>query len=284
MICGVTVLYNPTEDIFENINSYLYGLDKLYLVDNSEKEDEKLKDKFINLSSKIEYIKMNGNEGIAKALNVAKNKAIEEKFDWILTMDQDSKFENNNFNRMLDLVKKYFNKEIAIFSPLHKFFNEQKINTKNEEIEERERIITSGNLLNLKIAQEIGNFEEKFFIDEVDHDYCYRIREKKYKIIVFNNIILNHKLGNIKKSKFFSSTTNHNYIRRYYITRNKLYMVKKYPFLKKRYIKEILRDTKKIILLEKDKIKKLKMIYLGIKDFKNNITGKINQSYLERGK
>ena len=38
--------------------------------------------------------------------------------------------------------------------------------------------MTSGNLLNLKIAEKIGDFEEKLFIDEVDHDYCYRIRRK----------------------------------------------------------------------------------------------------------
>ena len=208
MVCGVTVLYNPTETegIFENINSYLYGLDKLYLVDNSEKENEKLKDKYINLSSKIEYIKMNGNEGIAKALNVAKNKAIKENYDWLLTMDQDSKFKNNDFLKMLNLVKKYFKEDIAIFSPFHKTVGS---NCENKEIIEKDTVMTSGNLLNLKIAQEIGDFEEKFFIDEVDHDYCYRIKKENYKIIVLNKIILKHNLGNIKKYRFFS-VTNHN--------------------------------------------------------------------------
>lgn len=277
MICGVTVLYNPTEEIFKNINSYLDGIDKLYLVDNSEKENNYLKEQLIKFSSKIEYIKMNGNEGIAKALNVAKNKAIDEKFSWLLTMDQDSKFENDNFIKMLELAKKIFNEKIAIFSPFHKMSNSIFV---DDEITEKERVMTSGNLLNLKIAREIGDFEESFFIDEVDHDYCHRIRNKDYKIIVLNKIILSHNLGNIKKYRFFS-VTNHNYIRRYYITRNKLYMSKKYSFLKKKYFKEILKDTIKIILSEKDKIKKLKMTCLGIRDFKNGITGKINENYLK---
>lgn len=276
MICGVTVLYNPDKEVLENIKSYLKGLDKLYLIDNSEKENEELRNKFIEFSSKIEYIKMNGNEGIAKALNIAKNKAIEENFEWLLTMDQDSRFEKNAFFEMLDLVKKYFKENIAIFSPFHKIVNS--ILT-DKEIEEKEIVMTSGNLLNLKIAQKIGDFEEKFFIDEVDHDYCYRIKKQNYKIVVLNKIVLNHNLGNIKKYKFFS-VTNHNYIRRYYITRNKLYMIKKYSFLKNKYLKEILKDTVKIILVEKDKTKKLKMIYLGIRDFKKNITGKINEEYL----
>lgn len=277
MICGVTVLYNPTEEVFKNINSYLEGIDKLYLVDNSEKESNLLKEKLIKFSSKIEYIKMNGNEGIAKALNIAKNKAINEKFNWLLTMDQDSKFEKNDFIKMLELVKKYFNENIAIFSPFHKMANSIFI---DDEIIEKDTVMTSGNLLNLKIAKKIGDFEERFFIDEVDHDYCYRIKKNNYKIIMLNKIVLNHNLGNIKKYSFFS-VTNHNYIRRYYITRNKLYMLKKYSFLKRRYLKEILKDTIKIILFERDKIRKLKMIYLGIKDFKNGIIGKINENYIK---
>lgn len=277
MICGVTVLYNPTEEIFNNINSYLDGVDKLYLVDNSEKENNSEKEKLIKSSSKIEYIKMNGNEGIAKALNIAKNKAIDEKFNWLLTMDQDSKFENNDFIKMLELVEKYFNENIAIFSPFHKMPNSI---FADEEIIEKNTVMTSGNLLNLKIVKEIGDFEEKFFIDEVDYDYCLRIRKQNYKIMVLNKIILNHNLGNIKKYKLFS-TSNHNAIRRYYITRNKCYMIKKYSFLKQIYIKTIIKDTIKILLAEKDKIRKLKMTYLGIRDFKNGITGKINEKYIK---
>ena len=277
MICGVTVLYKPSKEVFENIESYIYDLDKLYLIDNSEKKDEKLENKFINFSSKIEYIKMNGNEGIAKALNVAKNKAIEENYEWLLTMDQDSKFEKNDFSKMLSLVKINFSKETIIFSPFHKTVNKSPLNKK---VVEKTRVMTSGNLLNLKLVREIGDFDNNLFIDEVDHDFCYRINRSGYKIKVFNEIILKHNLGNIKNYLFFF-VTNHNYIRRYYITRNRLYMISKYPALKIEYMKLILKDGIKILLIEKDKIKKFKMIYLGIKDFKNNVTGKINQNYIK---
>ena len=276
MICGVTVLYNPSGEVIENITSYLKELNKLYLIDNSEIEDNILKNKFLELSPKIEYIKLNGNEGIAKALNIAKNRAIKENYNWLLTMDQDSKFENNDFPKMLDLMKKYFNENIAIFSPFHKTIGSI---YENKDILKKDTVMTSGNLLNLKIAQKVGDFEEKFFIDEVDHNYCCRIKKLGYEIIVLNKIILEHKLGNIKKYKFFS-VTNHNYVRRYYITRNRLYMIKEYSFLKKRYIKDIIKDAIKIILAEKDKVRKLKMIYYGMRDYKNNIVGKINKDYL----
>lgn len=277
MVCGVTVLYNPTEEVFENINSYLNGLNKLYLVDNSEKENKKLKDKFIKFSSKIEYIKMNGNEGIAKALNIVKNKAIEENYNWLLTMDQDSSFKNNDFINFVEKIKKFLSNKIAIFYPCYDLNNTIKLRKKICNID---IILTSGNILNLNLAKEIGDFDEKLFIDEVDHDYCYRIFQKNYQIKEIQDVFLKHKVGEMKKN-IFCSITNHNKIRKYYIARNRCYMIKKYPFLKKVYIGFILKDIVKIILFEKEKFLKIKMIYLGIKDFKNNIMGKINQDYLK---
>lgn len=34
-ICGVVVWYNPKKEYLENIKSYLYKLDELYIIDNS---------------------------------------------------------------------------------------------------------------------------------------------------------------------------------------------------------------------------------------------------------
>ena len=37
-IAGVTILYKPDEEIAKNILSYLNQIERLYIVDNSEKE------------------------------------------------------------------------------------------------------------------------------------------------------------------------------------------------------------------------------------------------------
>ena len=40
---------------------------------------------------------------------------MKEDYDWLLTMDQDSKLENEDFSKMLDLVKKNFKKKYCYF-------------------------------------------------------------------------------------------------------------------------------------------------------------------------
>ena len=73
--------------------------------------------------------------------------------------------------------------------------------------------------------------------------------------------------------------TNHNPIRRYYITRNRHYLYDLYKDDYLDYCALELSRTKheliKIILFEKDKIKKLKYIYKGYRDYKKGIKGEL---------
>lgn len=273
-IYGVVVLYNPNiSEVINNINSYIEELDKLYMIDNSEKENYIKLESYMKNKRNIEYIWLEENKGIAKALNLGKNKAINEDVNYFLTMDQDSSFKNN-FSKMIEWIIKNENliKEVAIISLTHS--TKEKETQKKNEVEEKEIIMTSGNVLNLELIKKIGDFNEDFFIDEVDHEFCYRIREKGYKILCLNNIQLNHKLGDLKNYYFFS-ITNHNYIRRYYITRNRLYMTKKFPKVKRKYLFNIFFDFFKIIFFEDDKKRKIKYSILGIKDFYKNKKGKL---------
>lgn len=273
---GVVVLYNSNiQEVVSNIDSYIEILEKLYIIDNSEKENYMKLKRYIQDKIKIEYIWLRENKGIAKALNIGKTLAMNEGADYLLTMDQDSSFEDN-FKEMVKWVSEneVLMKEIVIVSPLHDI-KKNKVQKKTI-IEEKETVMTSGNVLNLKLIKEIGDFNEEFFIDEVDHEMCYRVREKGYKVVCLNSIKLNHRLGDLKDYYFFM-LTNHNYIRKYYMTRNKLFMIKKFPKLKKKYVAGIFKDFIKIIFFEKDKIRKIKYFFRGIKDFYKSKTGKLEE-------
>lgn len=277
-IAGVVVLYNPNiEEVFKNTLSYIKFLKKLYIVDNSEYNNEKnIKNMYFNILNKVEYIWLGGNKGIAKALNIGKNKAIKEKFKYLLTMDQDSFFDGNLI-KLVRYIKSYSKQleNVAIISPQYKL-REKKYNLKTynltEEIELKKYVMTSGNFLNLELAKQIGDFNEEFFIDEVDNEYCYRINRRGYKILMYKNCNLNHELGNIKWY-FFIKVTNHNYIRRYYITRNKLYMMKEFSEVRLKYFITFFYDLFKIIGFETDKRKKIISIIKGITDFLENKSG-----------
>ena len=102
MICGTVVLYNPLENVKDNILSYLDLLDKLYVVDNSVNQDNQY---LLPSSNKIVYINNKDNLGIAKALNIAFERAIKDGYTWVLTMDQDSKFLDDNFEKLISSTK-----------------------------------------------------------------------------------------------------------------------------------------------------------------------------------
>ena len=99
-IAAVTVLYNPTKKIIQNISGYIDKVDKVYVIDNSNDSNEKL----LIDNKKIEYLPNYTNLGISNSLNKACNLAIDEGYEFLLTMDQDSLFEKNEFQKMIDYI------------------------------------------------------------------------------------------------------------------------------------------------------------------------------------
>ena len=56
MIGSVVVLYNPTKDEIENINTYLSSVDYAVIVDNSTHSNEKLVETLVYDKNKIQYV------------------------------------------------------------------------------------------------------------------------------------------------------------------------------------------------------------------------------------
>lgn len=267
-VAGIVIWYNPTLDDVENIKSYLPFIDYLYIFDNTQEGNNCHLLKNLNKNN-LKYLSLNENKGIPFALNYIANESYLKNYRWLLTMDQDSYFFKDTFKKYF-LENNIFNlNDVGILSPNY-YYKNKKLE-KSTKIEELEFVITSGNLINLNIWKKIGGFNEKLFIDEVDHEYCYRLKKKGFKILKYGEVVLNHSLGtscekNIlgKKIKYIE----HNEIRKYYIFRNSLYIMKLYPEYKKIYIKKILKEIFKILFLEKNKSIKLKNIILGLKDYK----------------
>ena len=276
-ISATVIWYNPDDENIKNIRTYIDYVEKLYIIDNSKENNKKLADSLNNL--KTEYIYNDKNLGIAKALNLACEKAANDNFEWILTMDQDSSFDSDSIKDYFRAFEKMTKNNVGIISPRHILKNDIDKFSDVKESAEVDHVMTSGNLLNLKIWEEIGKFDENLFIDEVDSEICFRIIEKGYKVVQLNKIRMFHELGNLEKRNFFTrkiSVLNHNHIRKYYIMRNKFYMLKKYKKYRSRYIYYILNDFFKVIFYEKDKLRKLKYMFKGITDFMKNKMGELD--------
>jgi len=269
-IGGSVILFNPDSNVMSNIKTYAACLDFLIIIDNSPNENPQFAVAFKDQIKNTIYQWLNRNEGIARALNVACVRAIENSCDYILTMDQDSFFEGDLQKFLADigeLETKYQN--IGIISPCHQVFQQSKP-VQHRRFTEISGTMTSGNLLNLNAYSKAGPFEEKLFIDYVDYEYCLRLRKCGFSIIQDNDIWIGHSLGEFRGRYFLGrmiGASNHNYIRRYYITRNSLFVIRKYFFFDipfgLKVIKNLINDVARIIFFEKDKLLKLKSMCKG---------------------
>ena len=273
-IAGVVVLYNPDADFIDNISSYVNDIDLLYVIDNSEKENKVLD------SKKIKYIFNNENIGVAKALNMACEMAIKDNYNWILTMDQDTKFKPGVLDRMKDYIRNNNCSKDGILVPWHN--TKLDIVKSDDVIDYPLQVMTSGNLVNLSIYKEIGGYNEDYFIDGIDIEYCLRLKKYNYRIVRFNDVEIDHDLGDIEYHKFLGKTflcTNHNYLRQYYIARNYRYIKEEYYDIAPEYC-EILTHLKlrifRIVMFEKDKYRKVRNLFRGVRDYKKRIIGKYN--------
>lgn len=271
------ILYNPTSELVKNIKSFLSYVDKLYLVDNSQSSNQGLiKD------VKIEYIHFGSNKGIAFALNFACEIAKREGYIWMLTMDQDSEFFETNLSQFFNnIVADNLDKNVSIISPLHATQLDNESRKYAESLLEIKSCMTSGNLLNLEIWCQVGGFKSEFFIDSVDHEFCLRLRRRGFKIYLDPKCCLKHNLGSSSSGKIFGlfiNSTHHNSLRRYYMTRNRLFVIYHYfifdPIFMLIDIINLVKEFVKIVLIEKDKKRKLFAVYYGIRDF---LTGKMGE-------
>jgi rhamnosyltransferase len=247
-IAAVAILYHPNQNFIENLATYQPFVDKVYVFDNTEKGCD-LKEQILEFS-KVEYWHDGENNAIAQRLNVAVKKAISEGFDWLLMMDQDSKFTNNSLEYYFEGIEKYSMKaSIPIFCL--NYLRENKESSTIAETHVIDLFITSGSVLNLKLFSIIGNFDEALFIDFVDTEYSLRCKKLGYKIIQFSNIFLVHQLGTLVKRASVKTLylkkklkTVYAPIRYYYLCKNNLYIQKKYRNLDTILMKNIQKSTK----------------------------------------
>ena len=285
-VAAIIVSYNPDSNLFDSINLLLNQVEKVIIVDNGSKEKYVKYIKSIN-EDKIEIILNKENLGIATALNIGVRKALENGYEWILTMDQDSKASPDMVKKMFNVYNSINREERKDILSIFPNFVDERIQSieENSNMNSYEYVdadITSGNLLRKEVFVKVGFFDDSLFIDLVDTDFCMRLNEKGIKMIKIRDAVLYHSLGESKTIKGILgsfNTSNHSALRRYYMTRNRFYIWEKYKglnsFTLNRDKKLFKKEFVKIILGEKDKVNKIKMVLRGYKDYKKGIKGKL---------
>lgn len=263
-ILAVVVAYNPDiEEVKGNLDSYAPYVDRTLLWCNSP----------ISLDyPNVELCGDGTNRGIPEALNYAWHYAEENGYQWLLTMDQDSKWEN--FSDFRDLALGGSVPE-GIYTP--RIFEQE---VPGDFIPTNE-LITSGTLQSIRDVRAAGGWGTDFFLDAVDVDFHIRALRAGIKVYKLGKGHLIHHMGDVVVKKFLGkpyTTVNYSPKRLYGIYRNHWIVIRRYPEFAQHVKAETLHSYSfripRIILGEKDKFKKIWAIFKGTVA---GLTYKINQ-------
>ena len=264
---ALIVLYNPTNEQIKNcINTSNY-FDKLVVIDNSENEITYIED-----TDKIQYMKMNENVGLAKALNIGFAKLNELGFKWGGYLDQDTFIDETFREKYLDKLE--YNNDVGVYTPQY-LIDRKKDPILTDSFDQVVWTMTSASIFNVEIMKKINFFDERYFLDVVDYEYCLKCNKKDYKVMRYNGYAVRHNPGITNTTKLFKYKYGYmSPIRYYYQIRNLKLLYSEYKYKKIKLI--LLYKFLKVILLFSNKKEYLKMNKKAKQDYKNKRFYKIN--------
>ena len=123
-------------------------------------------------------------------------------------------------------------------------------------------------MLRISAWRKIGGFWDELFIDMVDFDLCWSLKEAGYKILRINNQVLLHEIGHARRVSFFGKDNvvyNHTPQRCYYMIRNTIAVGRKHG-RRKQCRRWVLKRILLINFFESGRWRKNQMMLKGIID------------------
>lgn len=248
-ILGIIVTYNPDlSDLERNLSSIVKQVDKLFLFDNNSSNKDQIKALIENTN--VEAVFSPENVGLGRAYNAALENNY-KNYKYFVTFDQDTYIPQTAISKLIRVLDD--NPDIGAIGP--EFSREEMEGNKDGRILYVEALIQSCTVFRSSLYEKIGGFNENYFIDSIDFEYCLRILANGLKVAKYTGIVIKHDLGEMKKSLGISYFS-HNHIRNYYIARNHVDLSKKYfkkfpSFILKKNAFFLLHFFK-IVILERD--------------------------------
>jgi len=285
-VCSVVVTYQPDDYCLSCIKAISQVADHLIVVDNASTSDQIASIIAAIDDDKAKIIKNNDNVGLASALNQGVIAAAKLGYQWILLFDQDTIPNHDIVEKLFDIRGRYLEDErrpLGLIGCDYNFsaaaleggegaMRHQEISS-NGRWDESRLIITSGTLINYELFCKIGRFADDFFIDHVDHEYCFRAASFGYVNIKSSCPLICQRMGNTKYRKAWINgkihrTSNYSALRRYYQSRNMMRIRSKYkkqfPLEVSKLSRHLLNEFIRVIRFEDHKLIKLYLILFGI--------------------
>ena len=276
---AVVVTHNPKPDFEQNIRAIAPQVKQVIIVDNQS--STKVQEVIARIASAhhCETIWSQQNLGIAAALNRGVTLALtDSSCQWILTLDQDSAVPPGFVMNMFQAYEACpFKDAVALvganYQLAYRPLRVPGAGTESGIFQEVKTLMTSGTLVKKSVFAHCGSFDESFFMDYVDHEFCFRVRRHGLRVIQANHAVLQHQLGSPTLHRILGRqfvTSNYSPNRRYHQARNRLIFYRRYfdsnadwiAIEVARWVREVL----KMVIVERDRKRKLASIVRGIWD------------------
>lgn len=263
-IASIVVAYCPdVAEVVRNTMSYANECDLVIVWDNTPGVANDWSQLYA-LGDRLRVCANGENIGLASAYNKGIDMAVECGCSHLMTMDQDSCFEN--FVVLKQYVIGYEGQEYGMFCP--------PINNPNvpkDEVCVLNDAAQSGCIFSLDMIKKIGRFRDDFFIGMVDVEMQLKAAEKGYKVAQIGGCNLVHQIGSCRRVKRFGRSfqvSDYGPLRHYYDSRNRILMWKEFPYdytfsLKMRHFRGRLSVCMRILLAEDNKLNKVWAIVGG---------------------
>lgn len=226
----------------------------------------------------VTLIRQGDNRGIAAAVNVGCAYAVDSGATVLVTFDQDSRPSSDHVFRVLrGLRTDGLIRKLGIVGPGKVgglVYRGSPVGRPN--LKAVVEVIQSGLAMPTDVFQALGQYDEGLFIDGVDTEYCLRARERGFVVAVLEDLALEHTLGVgvdarfLRIGKFRPVATGHSAFRRYYMTRNRIVLLRRYGAGEFGWALTTIRRTLVgnllAVTIERDRLSKALSIWLGLVD------------------
>ncbi len=275
--CAVIVTYHPPADLAEAVRRLAEQVDSVVVVDNGSGQEYAPLLETIRQMAHCTLIQKGCNLGIGAGFNAGIRHAMKAGSDWIATFDQDSRVPEGYFVALLQSLQAYPDAaKVALVAPrltdpVTGLAGSHGSGAAGTPYEEVPVTISSGCLLRREVFEQIGLFDEALFMDYVDHEYCLRLRAAGFHLLESTLALLEHRIGATSRHSVLGipvKVTNHSPLRRYYMTRNRLVLYRRYACRFAAWALNdcwcMVKELVGVILFEQQKREKFAMMFLGV--------------------
>jgi rhamnosyltransferase len=282
--CAVVITFHPQAAVLDNLTKVRSQVETLLVVDNGSSQESLAPLHAFRDDPGFTLIENKANLGIAAALNAGVRWARARGFEYVALFDQDSTVTDGFIKAMLATYESHPQRHrLAIVTPTQVERNTGRTRSLECAKDGGPLVaITSGSLMPTAMFDQCGWFEEELIIDGVDHEYCFRARAHGYTLAQCRDALLLVTIGSTRCHEVLGlkiMARHYSAKRRYYLTRNRLVMVRRFwrehPAWCYRALRDVLQETLKVIFFEEQRRSKLRNTARGIHDALFDRMGKV---------